>query len=169
MNAQFQSAVMGRRHLSDLAIAKLHSSAIAKDIALTAGILSVEDAKAEVHDEFASVPALVFQYYDIAGNLVFFERDGELLQFVRVRYLADPPAKSFIKRVSQRYAQLRGSGVHAYFPQVPGIDWRATAADPSVALAIVEGELKALKLCAEGLPAIGIGGVDCFLRKPEQD
>ena len=72
MNAQFQSAVMGRRHLSDLAIAKLHSSAIAKDIALTAGILSVEDAKAEVHDEFASVPALRFPILRHRGQSGFF-------------------------------------------------------------------------------------------------
>jgi hypothetical protein len=157
------------RRLSDLAIVKLRGSGISEDSALAAGIFSVANAKAEVHEEFAALPALVFQYYDTNGNLVFFERDGEYLQFVRVRYLTKPTAKSFIERKPQRYAQLRGSGVHAYFPRVPGFDWRVIAADTNVNLGITEGELKALKGCLEGFATIGIGGVDCFLRKPELD
>jgi hypothetical protein len=97
----------------------------------------------------------------------FFERDGEFLQFVRLRYLVDLPTEGFKERKPRRYVQHRASGVHAYFARLPGYNWAAIADDPTVAVAIVEGELKALKACIEGLPTIGIGGVDCFLRKRE--
>jgi hypothetical protein len=84
------------RGLSDLAIAKLRSSGISLEAAIAAGIYSVENAKEEVHEEFAGVPALIIPYFDVHGEPLFFERDGELFQFVRVRYLADPPARLLI-------------------------------------------------------------------------
>ena len=166
-NADDGCSPIGERGLSDLAIAKLRSSGISKADAMAAGIYSVENAKTEVHGEFAALPALVFPYYDVRGNPIFFERDGEILQFVRLRYLVDFPDQGFKERKPLRYVQYRGSGVHAYFAKIPGYDWSAIAADPSVPVAIVEGELKALKACIERLPTIGICGVNSFLRKRE--
>ena len=168
MTARRKNASDTHSILSDIAVAKLRSSGIEPAVALGAGIYSVEDARAQVHPEFATGPALVFQYYDVAGDPIFFTRDGELLQFVRVRYLGDPPVTGFAKRAPQRYAQLRGSGVHAYFPRVSGIDWAKIASDPAINLVITEGELKALSLCARDIAAIGLGGVDCFVQKQEQ-
>jgi hypothetical protein len=158
--------------LSDLAVAKLASSGISPEAAFAAGIYSVENAKVEVHEEFNALPALVFQYYDENGNLVFFERDGELLQYVRVRYLKEPPATGFVApnivRKRPKYFQLKRSGVYAYFPKVAGFNWRAIADDPTVNVVWTEGELKSLAGCLAGVATIGLGGVDCFLRKPEQ-
>jgi hypothetical protein len=58
--------------LSDLAIAKLRSSGILPEAAVAAGIYSVENAKTEVHEEFAALQALVFRYYDCHGKPIFF-------------------------------------------------------------------------------------------------
>lgn len=87
-----------QEHLSDRAIAKLHTSGISEADAVAAGIFSVENAKEDVHAEFDAAPALVFPYYAVHGNPIFFERDGEFLPFVRVRYLSEPPAVGFVRR-----------------------------------------------------------------------
>jgi hypothetical protein len=161
-------APCGAQRLSELAIAKLHSSGIPPEPAVEAGIYSVENAKEQVHEEFAVVPALVIPYFDIQRKPIFFERNGEFLQFIRLRYLAEPPAQNFIQRRPLRYVQYKDSGVYAYFARLPCYDWSAIAANPTVAIAFVEGELKALKACTEDLPTVGIAGVDCFLRKREE-
>ena len=77
---------------SSLALDKLKSSGIPPDVAAAAGLFSVEDAKFEVHQEFLAAPALVFPYFDPYGDPIYFERDGEIVEFIRLRYLADPPA-----------------------------------------------------------------------------
>lgn len=148
--------------LSSLALAKLASSGISETDAIAAGLYSVANARGEVHPEFKQAPALVIPYFDVRGAPVLFERDGNMVPFVRVRYLAEPVAKGFTKAKPQRYAQLRGSGTQAYFPRVAGIDWEEVLRDTSIGLVIVEGELKALKGCLSGLATIGLGGVDNF-------
>ena len=162
------------RSLSDLAIEKLHSSGISEDDALAAGLYSVDDSEAEVHEEFAAVPGLVIPYFDTSGQPVYFERDGEFLQFIRIRYLENPPPKPRAggfaapsRKPPPKYIQYKESGTRAYFPRVSELDWSAIAADHNTPVAIVEGEFKAIKLCIEGLTAIGIGGVDSFLHKVE--
>ena len=45
----------------------------------------------------------------------------------------------------------------AYWPCV--IDWKEVFADPSQPIIVTEGEFKAAKLCLEGFPAVGLGGV----------
>src|ERR1035441_8187635 len=59
----------------------------------------------------------------------------------------------------RKYVQPRGSGCFAYYPRVKGLDWRKVLGNATQAIAVVEGELKALSLCLAGLPAVGIGGV----------
>ena len=145
---------------SELALHKLASSGITPRQATAAGLYSVENAKADVCAEFLQAPALVIPYFDRAGVPIFFERDGERISFLRIRYLAEPAVRGFTKLKPQRYAQLKGSGVHAYFPRIR--DWQEIAANPDVPVVIVEGELKALKACIEGVPTIGLGGVDNF-------
>lgn len=153
--------------LSDAAVSKLLSSGICEEAASAAGIYSVENAKQEVHDEFLAQPALVFPYFDKCGNVILFERDGARIPFVRVRYLYVPQPVGFTRKAQQRYAQLRGSGVHAYLPKGQGINWEEVFQDTGVNLVITEGELKALKGCQEGIATIGVGGVDCFQHKVE--
>ncbi|MFT3810076.1 MAG: DUF3854 domain-containing protein [Micropepsaceae bacterium] len=149
------------RGFSRRAEEKLASSGISTADALRAGLYSVEDASEEVHREFAPVPALVFPYFDLDGAPVIFERGGEFLPFVRVRYLSAPPQRGFVKQKPQRYAQLKGSGARAYFP--PVLPWRKIADDPGIPIVYTEGELKALCACSRGIPTIGLGGVDSFV------
>ncbi|KDA00950.1 DUF3854 domain-containing protein [Hyphomonas oceanitis] len=146
--------------LCSAAIDKLASSGISRAQAERAGLYSVASAHEDLNPEFAKLPALVIPYHDQSGKPVFFDRNGERLPFVRVRYLAEPVAKGFVRKKPQRYAQLRASGTFAYF--APCVDWRSIAADTSEPVVIVEGELKALKACIEGIPTIGLGGVDNF-------
>jgi len=76
------------------------------------------------------------------------------------RYKLFPPIKDKDGH-KIKYFQAPGSGVHLYYP--PGIE--AEIADPSVPLAIVEGEKKSLKGYQEGIVAIGIGGIWNFKEK----
>jgi len=150
---------------SDLAIKKLHSSGVNEKNASQAGMYSVENAKEEVDSEFEARPALVIPYFDIHGKPVQFARGGRQVDFVRVRYLGKAKVKSFIEKKVRRYAQMKGSGVHAYFPKI--YDWKDIAQDTEQAILITEGELKALAACCRGYPTIGIGGVDCFVVRQE--
>ena len=56
-----------------------------------------------------------------------------------------------VPEADRKYTQRAGSGVHPYFPAMPGLD-----AQPDVVL--VEGEFKAIALCEAGVRAIGISG-----------
>lgn len=152
--------------ISALGEQKLSSSGISIETAQTVGIYTVENARAEVHSEFLPLPALVLPYFDMCGKPIHFERGSDLLPFSRVRYLAEWNTSGFHSRPTQRYAQLRQSGVYPYFATL--FNWKEIAQDTSIEVAIVEGELKALKACQEGLPTIGIAGVDCFKRKAKE-
>jgi hypothetical protein len=84
--------------------------------------------------------------------------------FYRIRLYA-PFKRSDGKE--QRYAQPTGSGVHLYLP--PGM--RERLGDPSLPLAFVEGEKKALSGVQAGLSYVGLGGLWNFLQdgKPIPD
>lgn len=60
----------------------------------------------------------------------------------------------------RKYTQRVGSGVHPYFPMLPGLE-----AQPD--LVIVEGEFKAIALCDGGVRAIGISGFYGFQHEGE--
>src|SRR4051794_2579722 len=74
--------------LSAAAIDDLARSGITPDQAAPLGMFSVESARADLQlAEFRDQAALVLPYFDAAGELVRFERDGQSLPFCRVRYL----------------------------------------------------------------------------------
>lgn len=146
------------------AIADLARSGIEPDDAEAAGMYSVRDAS-EVYEDFHALPALVIPYPDPwTGELMTFERDGELCEFARIRYLVEPPMRrGFKKAKAQRYGQPADSGVKPYLPEVDGVDWREIADDVETPLVITEGEKKSLRATIAGVPTIGLGGVYNFL------
>lgn len=165
--APIQERRVAAHRLSDLAVADLARSGISPEDAERAGMFSVEDASA-IYSEFRQLPSLVIPYYDLNGNLVHFERGGELLPFCRVRYLGDlpRPTGTFTKPRGkpQRYSQPHGSPVLPYFPMISSVDWPKIAANSSVAIGICEGEKKSLAAALYGFPVIGLGGVWNFLQ-----
>ena len=60
----------------------------------------------------------------------------------------------------RKYTQRIGSGVHPYFPALPGLE-----AQPD--LVIVEGEFKSIALCEAGARAVGISGFYGFQHEGE--
>ena len=60
----------------------------------------------------------------------------------------------------RKYTQRVGSGVHPYFPLMPGLEVQPD-------LVIVEGEFKAIALCEAGVRAIGISGFYGFQQEGE--
>lgn len=139
---------------SQAGLDKLESSGLTADQAESLGIYEVTNA-AELVDWFESRPALVLPYHATDGAPL--AAHPKWPAFYRVRYLGHP--SSFASRES-RYAQPAGTGTCAYFP--PAVNWKAIEADPSEAILITEGELKAGKACVEGFPTIGLGGVHNF-------
>ncbi len=146
-----------------LALEYLSARGIPPEVADAAHVYPVADTRAELGSEFSALPAIVFPYFNFDGEPDWVEIDGEETQFFRVRYLREPVAQGFIKRKALRFQQLKDSGVHIFLP--PLFDWRAIASDPSIQLVVTEGECKALSLAARGVPAIGLGGVDCIWQK----
>lgn len=144
---------------SDLALAKLAESGVTPEAGEAAGVYSVHNARAAVDPEFLPLPALVFRFFDIHGREMTFERGGVAVPFVRVRYL-DPRAGK--PGAHPKYMSLRGAGVRAYLAHGVGIVWPAVATDAGIPIVFTEGELKALKASAMGIPTIGFSGVDCF-------
>lgn len=98
-----------------------------------------------------------------AGFVIpYFNLDGQLTKFYRVRFLEDTRG-GFAKLTAAkplRYAQPRDSVNEVYAP--PYVDWRAIAADPTTPILITEGELKAASATRLGMPALGLGGVWMF-------
>ena len=135
--------------VEELARAKLKSSGINVTQAAALGITWHTAAEAASF----GVPGracLRFEYFKPDGS-----RTPMAERFHRVRYLGnfgDLP----------KYMQPKGSGVHAYFPHAPGLDWPAIVADPARELCITEGELKAAAASLAGFPTVGLSGVDCF-------
>lgn len=136
----------------EAALADLRRSGIDSATAEYAGIYAVDDAT-ELDASFKPLPALVIPYTD---------------DFFRIRYLTGEPVKKRLgQKKPQRYAQLPGSGVRAYLPPAPGIDWTAIGADPKQPLIITEGEKKALAATSAGFKTIGLGGVFNWLSNGE--
>lgn len=94
----------------------------------------------------------------------YFNVDGNKLAFYRVRYLEPVKNKKTGKNI--RYGQPSKTGCRLYFP--PIVDWSHIATDERIPIIITEGEKKAAKVCVEGIPAIGLGGVWSFRSKKEE-
>lgn len=90
----------------------------------------------------------------------YFDAAGKKTSFWRYRYTADT-RKGFAKLLKNkkplRYAQAKDTLNEIYLP--PFIKWQRILDDPSVAIVITEGELKAACATKHGFPTIGLGGV----------
>ena len=97
-----------------------------------------------------------------AMQIPYFHLNGSLAPATstRWRYLEPPIGWAALLDDPGRYVSARGAVPWAYVPPLLARPWAAVAADPTVAVLITEGELKAACACAHGLPAIGLGGVD---------
>ena len=135
---------------------KLAESGLTLDDARATGMFPTDDASS-IHPDFAAAPALVIPYLDASGDYSAYDQEGLRVPFCRVRYLpapGRPPPKE------RRYDQAGASGTRPYFPRSDC--WAQAAAGALDGVVVVEGELKAAALCKAGIPAVGIGGVDCF-------
>lgn len=98
-------------------------------------------------------------------KIPYFNLDGSIdNEFYRFRMLQTKPSKGWASVVEEpkkprRYTQPSGTGNHVYLPPLNGLNWQDIAADPSIPLALTEGELKAACACKYGPPTIGLGGV----------
>lgn len=133
------------------AVDYIAARAVTEGAAGQAGIGIVDDAS-EVDQTFYPRAAIVLPYHDPAGAPTGFRR---------VRYF-DPPEVGGVRKKAIRYQQPKGTAPEIYLPQV-GQDWQAILADPSQALIITEGEIKALSVMSNtGIPCMGLGGVYMF-------
>lgn len=151
--------------MQDDAVKDLARSGISEEAATNAGMYTEDNAK-EVYADFRKLPCIVIPYYDPeTGELMEFERDGEMFPFARIRYLKPPRVRQGFgkKKKAQRYAQPNNSGVFPYFPMGTDIDWGAVLSDPRQKIVITEGEKKALAGCMAGVPTVGLGGVFNFM------
>jgi len=98
----------------------------------------------------------------LAFELPYFNAAGKLTGFKRWRYLEDTrnglAAKTDAKPI--RYIQATDTIQEVYMP--PLADWQVIQADPSVMIAITEGELKAACCTKYAIPCLGLGGVYSF-------
>lgn len=122
----------------------LSERAIPRTTAEAIGIRVIDSAAAAQFMGFALPAAawLYIPYYDEAGNVVQH----------RVRRLG--PA---LTQDKARFLSPAGVSVEPYFPPPPLVEaevWR----DPRQTVAICEGPLKAVAVCAAGFPAIGLAG-----------
>lgn len=99
-------------------------------------------------------------------KIPYFDLNRKPTAFYRVRFLNNPNTGFAITAKKQRkYSQPKNSSPHIYFP--PFVNWSQIAQSASTELYIVEGEKKAARLCKEGLPTLGLGGVYSFSNKKQ--
>jgi len=95
------------------------------------------------------------EVFDVWGNFVSFDKP-----FVRVRYT---PEHIKTNGNTKKYTQPPGSGVYAYFTALfqtyLNPHTRTHQSDFST-IYVVEGEFKAFAMCLQGLPTIGLGGIN---------
>lgn len=129
-------------------------------------MFDVDDAST-IYKEFRPQPAIVIPYFSPQGEVVTFQRDGQLLPFCRVRYLGrlESAGRAFTAQKDVRYGQPKASGARAYLP--PIVPWAAILDDPKEPILITEGEKKGLAAILAGLPTIGLGGVFNFMAEGE--
>jgi len=127
--------------------------------------LTAADVKALKFEPYAEDHPLQIYPSKLAGfKIPYFNLDGSVDEdFYRFRMLQEKPSKGWASLVTPtkppRYTQLEGSGNHIYLPPINGLRWQDIANDPSISIAITEGELKAACACKYGPATIGLGGV----------
>jgi hypothetical protein len=132
---------------------RLALSAISVPAAAWAGIQQMTVATAR--SSGLALPAycsdgFVIRYHDSQGRVI-----KDLW-----RWRNDPAARNGFARITEfkKYGQPAREGCFLYLPRVKKLDWQKLA-DPTIAIFIVEGELKALSLCLAGVPTVAVGGV----------
>jgi hypothetical protein len=136
---------------------KLASSGLDLEDAALLGMeyLSAHETQA-LHAAFKPLASLRLNYFDVDGQPLRLRPKHP--EFYRLRYLeAGMDFAALTEAKAPRYVQEPESGVGAYFPKA--VNWRLIADDPTAAIIITEGELKAAKATKEGFPTIGLGGV----------
>lgn len=99
---------------------------------------------------------LLIPYLDADGKPVI--DDGRVFERIRLSHFDG----------NGKYRSEYGTVPHAYLPPLPhGKTWRGVFNDPTEIIAITEGEFKAgvSTMAPDGIPTIGLGGVDCFVTK----
>lgn len=114
--------------------------------------LMPEDTQA-LGPNFHAAKALYLPYFDL---------EGKVTKFFRVRYLEKLPGWAGVIEKPQRYAQPKGTVNEVYLPPLLPLSWRQIAEDPKVPIYITEGELKAACACSRGMACVGLGGVDVW-------
>ena len=121
------------------------------------------------------VPLTRAQTYDLVGEkrigykIPYFEPNGRINGYCRVRFLENGKGKSFGPASSDgaahRYSQPKKSYPHVYLP--PYLNWKKILKDPSVTILITEGEKKAAMAAKLGIPCMAVGGVWAFTSKKQ--
>lgn len=133
---------------------KLASSGLGKADAKALYMLELDGKGVQKLDpSFHPVRAMVMPY---------FEPDGTPSQFFRIRYLDQPPGFAGGAKKPQRYAQPPKTLNEVYLPPIWKKSWTEVLKDPTVAVCITEGELKAACATKNGVPTIGLGGVEVW-------
>lgn len=144
----------GSRSADLLAAAKWKSSGLTDE---AAGMLQLKGLDAgetiKLHHLFQPVSSLKIPYFDF---------DGKPTEFYRLRYLEPLPGFAGQTEKPQRYVQAPGTLNEIYLPPLLKDGWATVANDPTVAVCITEGELKAAAATSAGYPTIGLGGVDVW-------
>ena len=127
-------------------------SAVKCDLTELSASTTLQALKGPLH---MSVPSVAIVYFDL---------DGQRLEHNRFRLSGE--YRSADGKLA-KYLQAAGTVNHLYLP--PLIDWRSIASDPKTNLTITEGEFKAIKLCQEGIPSIGIPGVWSWRKRESEE
>lgn len=96
-------------------------------------------------------------YFDLNGEplLRHIPLAGRVMPFVRARLLN-------YKEKKGKYQSYAGGGVAIYACRQQA-NWSEIAADASIPVALTEGEDKSIAGCLNGMPTLGISGVDCLV------
>jgi hypothetical protein len=95
-------------------------------------------------------------------KIPYFDAEGNLSTFYRLRYLEPLPGFAAQATKPQRYVQPSGTLNEVYMPPLLEHSWASVQRDPKVPVYITEGELKAAAGCSAGLATLGLGGVDVW-------
>jgi len=103
-------------------------------------------------------------------KIPYFTLDGDIdpAGFYRFRNSQTKPSRGWGATTEEpkkplRYLQPPDTGCEVYLPPLlEGISWREVAKSAATPLIITEGELKAACGCANGIPTLGLGGVNSW-------
>jgi hypothetical protein len=159
--------IAGDPEIAQLALADLAKSGITDaDAIKSLGLVALTAEQTLSRVKFNS-RSYEIPYFGIDGRpMTYRTPEGKVRPFVRYKLL-DEVRNGDGKTI--KYGQAKGSGIHLYLPQLPGLDWKAVADDPAQRILVVEGAKKAI--CAFlrlNTPAISVDGVWSF-RTPDLD